>query len=109
MRLSFGIILVLLLAATVALAVDLHDQDRQAYSGSPCAAAPDEFFENEVWSEVGARSCLECHNAGGDAAESDFVLLDPKRSLGAPAQEDIVRHNREQFAQMARMTVNDQS
>jgi hypothetical protein len=80
----------------------------QAYSGPACAAPVDEFFASQVWAKVGA-SCLECHKAGGDAEESDFVLLDPQ--LGAqPDQRDrAMRHNRDQFVAMAREKTRDQS
>ncbi|MDB5302847.1 MAG: hypothetical protein JWM97_396, partial [Phycisphaerales bacterium] len=78
------------------------------YSGAACAAAVEDFFANEVWVKVGAQTCLECHKAGGDAKDSDFVLLDPVRSPGH-AQDDILRRNREQFAQMAKLKKGDQS
>src|SRR5437868_14306620 len=68
-------------AALVTLAADLHDKE-QANSALPCAAAADAFFENEVWAKVGARSCLERHIAGGDAGDSDFVLLDQSEAWG---------------------------
>src|SRR3954468_16003189 len=70
-----------------------------AYSGAACTAGPDEFFASEVWPKVGARTCLECHKAGGDAEDSDFVLTDPQRSGGA-SPNDVMRHNRDAFAEM---------
>jgi len=75
----------------------------------PAAARPvDDFFTNEVWAKVGAQSCLECHKSGGDAEDSDFVLLDPQLSFGGD-QDQAMRHNREQFVEMARMKQGDQS
>jgi hypothetical protein len=40
----------------------------------PSCTAVDAFFAEEVWGKVGERTCLKCHNAKGDAAESEFVL-----------------------------------
>lgn len=62
----------------------------------------DEFFAGEVWGNVGARDCLKCHKAGGDAEDSKFILRDPTRVEGA-AQEEAMRHNRDAFAKMARV------
>jgi hypothetical protein len=78
------------------------------YEPAGGAGTADDYFANEVWAKVGAQSCLECHKAGGDAEESDFVLLDPQLSPGA-AQADAMRHNREQFVEMARLKQADQS
>ncbi len=82
-------------------------EEKDVYRGAGCAAAVDDFFVREVWVKVGAQTCLECHKSGGDADDSDFVLLDPSRLQGA-AQEKALRHNREQFAQMARVKEGDQ-
>ena len=49
----------------------------------PHPVPADEFFADEVWAKVGARDCLKCHKAGGDAEDSKFVLRDPLRSEGA--------------------------
>lgn len=43
----------------------------------------DRFFEDEVWAKVGERTCLRCHQARGDAAESGFLLT--RRSSENPA------------------------
>ncbi|MCX7418266.1 MAG: DUF1588 domain-containing protein, partial [Planctomycetia bacterium] len=45
----------------------------QEAAALPCTMQ-DRFFENEVWAKVGERTCLRCHNAKGDAAESALVL-----------------------------------
>jgi hypothetical protein len=108
MRFHFGIFLTLIAAASAMRATEVRADDRQAYGGSICAASAGTFFQDEVWPKVGARSCLECHKAGGDAEDSDFVLLDPARNVGA-AQEDALRQNRERFAQMARTMVGERS
>ena len=58
---------------------------KKPYTGAACATAVDDFFEEEVWAKVGVRSCLTCHHKGGDAEESKFVLLDPRKVRGRPA------------------------
>jgi hypothetical protein len=74
-----------------------------------CAAPIDATFADEVWAKVGAQECLKCHKPGGDAEDSDFVLRDPSKELGA-AREEAMRHNRAAFAEMARaVTQGDQS
>jgi hypothetical protein len=82
--------------------------DPPAYAGPACAVAVDSGFSNDVWPTVGARTCLECHKSGGDAEDSKFILLDPTRAAG-PASDQALRHNRDQFARMARLKEGDQS
>lgn len=102
-------VVVLILAAGIGLvAAAAPGEDKPLYSGSACAAAPSSYFEDEVWAKVGAQTCLECHKAGGDAEDSEFVLLDPKRSQGN-GQVAALRHNREQFTKMARLKEGDRS
>lgn len=84
------------------------DEKAQVYSGAACTASADEYFANEVWAKVGERVCLECHKAGGDADESDFILTDPQRS-GGSGRERALLHNREAFAAMAKLKEGDQS
>ena len=69
--------LVLVLASAAGAACG---DDAKPYAG--CAAAADAFFTDEVWAKVGAQSCLTCHAKGGDAEESQFRLLDPRKSPG---------------------------
>ena len=92
----------LILAAWVAFAAEAGGGETKVYSGPACAAVVDDFFANEVWAKVGARSCLECHKSGGDADDSEFVLLDPDLSQGRD-KDKALRHNRDQFVQMARL------
>ncbi len=58
------------------------------------------FLHDEVWTKVGARTCLECHKVGGDAEDSKFILQDPKRDPD-PASGGFLRQNRAAFAKMA--------
>ena len=83
-------------------------EDATRYTGPACASPVDDFFLNEVWAKVGAQNCLECHKAGGDAEDSRFVLIDPARHEGS-TEEQALRHNRDEFLQMARIMAGDQS
>ena len=96
--------LVLVLAAALGASAPAADPPRPV----GCAAVADNDFENEVWAKVGVRVCLTCHKAGGDAADSKFVLEDPRKKVGA-AQADAMRHNRDAFAKMARLNEKDRS
>src|ERR1700722_7509987 len=105
----FKISAVVLIPNTVALLTTATFADeKQVYSGSGCAAIVDDFFANEVWASVGAQSCLKCHKVGGDAEDSDFTLEDPQRSLGHD-RDEVLRHNLQAFAEMARRKRGDQS
>src|SRR6185437_9408769 len=68
----------------------------------------DNYFENEVWAKVGVQKCLTCHRKGGDAEESKFVLIDPRKRQGM-ARDDAMRHNRAAFARMAAAKEKKQS
>ncbi len=67
-----------------------------------------EFFENEVWAKVGALECLKCHKLGGDAEDSRFVLVDPKKVAGDELAK-ATKQNRDAFTKMARLKEGDQS
>jgi hypothetical protein len=73
-----------------------------------CAAAVDNYFEDEVWTKVGLQKCLTCHRKGGDAEDSKFILVDPRKSMGA-ARDEVMRQNRAAFAQMAMVKEHDKS
>jgi hypothetical protein len=73
-----------------------------------CAAAVDNFFEDEAWAKVGVRKCLTCHRKGGDAEDSKFILIDPRKREGA-ARDEAMRHNRAAFAKMAAIKEKDKS
>jgi len=77
-------------------------------AASPCVRPVDDYFKDEVWTKVGVRKCLTCHRKGGDAEESKFILVDPRKSEGA-AQEEAMRQNRAAFARMATLKEKDQS
>jgi hypothetical protein len=73
-----------------------------------CAVAADNSFEDEVWAKVGVQKCLTCHRKGGDAEDSKFVLIDPRKRAGA-ARAEAMRHNRAAFARMAAVKEKDKS
>src|SRR5262245_36492804 len=87
-------------------AVRCDDKLPQPFAG--CAAAKDNYFEDEVWAKVGVQKCLTCHRKGGDAEASKFILLDPRKSAGT-ARDEAMRHNRAAFARMATVTEKDKS
>lgn len=67
-----------------------------------------DFFENEVWAKVGALECLKCHKLGGDAEDSKFMLVDPKKVAGDELASAL-KQNRDAFTKMARIKEGDQS
>ncbi len=73
-----------------------------------CAAAVDNYFENEVWAKVGVQKCLTCHRKGGDAEDSKFVLIDPRKREGLD-RDEAMRHNRAAFARIAAVKEKDKS
>jgi hypothetical protein len=73
-----------------------------------CAAAVDNFFEDQVWAKVGLHKCLTCHRRGGDAADSKLVLINP-RKVQASARDEAIQHNRAAFARMAAVKEKDKS
>ena len=59
-----------------------------------CFSSGSDYFADELWVKVGARTCIKCHKSGGDAEDSEFILLEPVR-------EGALAHNREAFTKMA--------
>ncbi|HSG73210.1 MAG TPA: DUF1592 domain-containing protein, partial [Planctomycetaceae bacterium] len=55
---------------------------------------------HEVWIKVGERTCLKCHNADGDASDSQFLLTDASRLPIAERATAFMR-NCEAFTRMA--------
>jgi hypothetical protein len=94
--------LVLSLAFGAALCAD----EKPTPPAAGCASAVDNYFEDEVWAKVGAAKCLTCHKKGGEAEESKFILLDPRKSDVA-ARGEAMRQNRAVFAKMASVKEKD--
>ena len=78
------------------------------YRGPACTRDGDDSFEREVWDNVGAVRCVQCHQPGSDAEESALILEDP-RKLQGHARADAMRHNRDAFARLARAKEGDRS
>lgn len=91
----------LLLSPLLALALL---QAAHAADPVPLSHGADDYFADEVWTKVGARTCLECHKVGGDADDSKFILQDPSREPATALQ-----HNREAFVRMATRKSGEQS
>lgn len=83
-------------------------EDKKPYDGPACSRSVDDYFAKEVWANVGAVRCLQCHKRGGDAEESKLILQDPRKVQGH-AQDDAMRHNRDAFSRLARAKEGGQS
>ena len=64
-------------------------------ASKPAPKVAGAFFIDEVWAKVGERTCLKCHNTGGDASESKFLMQDTSRDLNGLSK------NLDVFLQMA--------
>src|SRR5277367_5393123 len=99
---------VLALVAGSVFSAALRGDDKMPRPVVGCAAAVDNYFENEVWAKVGVQKCLTCHRKGGDAEDSKFVLIDPRKREGQE-RDEAMRHNRAAFARIAAVKEKDQS
>ncbi len=97
-----------LLAGVAALMLTGGGQGFGAAHSGPSCLAKDHYFEEEVWTKVGAQSCLKCHKPGGDAEDSKFILKDPSRETGS-AREAALRFNHAAFATSAASMEKDES
>jgi hypothetical protein len=70
--------------------------------GPACVAPRDSYFKSEVWDKVVSQNCITCHKAGGDAEETQFVLLDLERTQGVE-REHALKINEQVLAKIARM------
>lgn len=91
---------VLALAAGIACEVAARGAETQPRPALGCAASMDNYFENEVWAKVGQAKCLICHRKGGDAEDSKFLLVDPRKIAGS-VRDEAMRQNRAAFTRMA--------
>ena len=95
------------LAVVFLFAAGVRGAEPKPYAGAGCAAV-DPFFTDEVWPKVAALDCVKCHKVGGDAEDSEMVLLDPARSVGT-ARDEAMRQNWGAFARMARAKQGEKS
>lgn len=99
--------LVLALVAGIVSPAAVLGNDKAPAPAKGCAGTVNDF-EDEVWAKVGVQKCLTCHQKGGDAEDSKFVLLDPRKIEGA-ARDEAMRHNRAAFTRMAAVKEIDES
>ena len=95
------LILKLLIAGAIWQAGVAHAQTKapSAAAQPPGCVVDDRFFEEEVWSKVAERKCLKCHNAKGDAADSEFILVNP--NTFAERSRRVMAQNCAAFRNMA--------
>lgn len=102
-RISISILLLLLPLGVGDLLISADTKEAKknpAHTGPGCSADDPGFFVEEVWTNVGARSCLKCHKAGGDAEDSEFILRDPAKDPSGQATS--LKRNRAAFEKMAK-------
>ncbi len=99
---SFWIRVAALVALCLTFAGAVIAEDAKPYTGAGCAAAPDDYFRDEVWTKVVSQKCLTCHKTGGDAEKTRLILRDPDRSP-ATEQPKVLRENRDALLKMARL------
>jgi hypothetical protein len=98
----------LMLLAATGVGQDKKPAEKKPYNGPACTRPADDFFAKQVWPQVGAVWCVQCHKVGGDAEESKLILQDP-RKLQGHAREEAIDKNREAFARLAKIKHKDQS
>lgn len=92
--------LVIFLAVGLLLITPLRAEIAPSTTVVGCAAAVNNFFENEVWTKVASQKCLTCHRKGGEAEDSQFVLVDPKKA-DAAGRDEVMRANRAVLVKIA--------
>ena len=97
---------IVVLALGLGFCAALGGDEKRTPPTTGCAAAVDNFFEDQVWAKVAAQKCLTCHRKGGDAEKSKFVLLDP-RKVDDAARGEAMRHNRAAFGRVAALMEKD--
>lgn len=83
---------------------DVASSAEHEHPGPACISKAADFFAEEVWTKVAARTCIKCHRSGGDAEDSKFVLWEPARDADA-----ALAHNRAAFTEMATVMQGEQS
>ncbi len=79
--------------------------DEPASQPTVSCLVPANDFNNTVWFRIGVQKCLTCHKTGGDAAESQFVLVDPNK-VEISSRVEALQQNRTAFARMATLQEN---
>lgn len=99
---------IIALGILLAAAGGVHGEAPKPYSGPACTRNVADYFAKEVWAKVGAATCLQCHQQGGDAEGSQLILQDPRKVQGH-ARDEVMRHNQEAFIRLARVPAGNQS
>jgi len=73
----------------------------------PRQVALERFFRDEVWPKVAENSCLKCHNAKGDAGDSELILRD-LAEVEPKDRDGVLRANLAAFEKFAREMRKDQ-
>jgi len=76
-------------------AADGSDPSAKGFRGCMTASS-----FRDAWIKVGERTCLRCHNTGGDASDSDFVLKDVSK-VAAGEKVGALTHNCAAFTRLA--------
>lgn len=88
----------------------VHANEKISVDSRDQAMAPGCFTESgfrDVWTKVIQRRCLTCHHSDGDAADSEFLLVDETK-LRPDQQTDALVLNRKALHRMAsRHTTDD--
>jgi hypothetical protein len=59
-----------------------------SHRGPECIAV-ENFFVDEVWANVGERTCLNCDNADGGKSGSEFLLRATSRNLNSLSKNRV--------------------
>ena len=87
------LILVLGGSLFVSLCADTRGGDVSPGVAPVCGRSGEkDAFETEVWDNVGAVRCRQCHQEGGGAGESALILLDPRNGAGRARAAPTRRH-----------------
>ena len=100
--------LILALCLLNALSAGGPGADDKPYDGPACRRDRDDYFDREVWDNVAAVRCLQCHEEGADAEESSLILHD-LRKLQGRSRDDAMGLNRDAFIRLARAKEGDRS
>ncbi len=107
---DFGPVRTVVLALTFLVCYPAHIiLGEEPVTRSPMGClVPAHDFSNPLWLTIGEQKCLTCHQPGGDAAESPFVLMNPQK-VELTKRNDAQRQNRAAFVRMATQTENGAS
>jgi hypothetical protein len=65
-----------------------------------CQLPADLEFEDRIWNRILATKCLPCHQDGGDATDSNFILTDLKKFIGQ-TRDQALESNRQMLLKLS--------